>query len=235
MKGAVFLAVMGFSACSLLAQDADLFRVKSGETVEETIPVVQQYRYATFRNGNVSFYNGSTATARLNYNILLGEMQFIDITGDTLSLAEEHTIRYIRIGENTFYYDPRYGYVEVVAEYPAVRLGRQPSFLAVLKEKKSAYGQSTGVSSIRSYNSYATGNSRLQKLDPKGDVLVAKQVTYFLVDHNHRIHRASKSSLMKLFSHQKRAIGDYLKAEAIDFDQEEDLRQLLQFCSALDS
>ena len=235
MKTLLFLAVMGLSAYPLRAQDADLFRIKAGDAVEEAIPRVHQYRYETFRNGSVSFYNGKTATARLNYNLLLGEMQFIDITGDTLSLAEEHTIQHIRIGENTFYVDPKHGYLEVIAQYPTVKLGMQPSFSTVLKEKKGAYGQSTGTSSIKNYNSYTAANSRLQKLNPNEDVLIAKEVAYFLIDHNQRIHRANKSALMKLFAQQKKAISTYLDKEDIDFDKEEDLRKLLQYCSALNS
>lgn len=233
MKTLLFLAMMGLSICLLRAQDVDLFRIKAGETVEEAIPVVHQYRYETFRNGSVSFYNGSSATARLNYNLLLGEMQFIDITGDTLSLVDEHTIQHIRIGENTFYYDPKYGYLEVIAQYPAVKLLMQSSFSTVLKEKKGAYGQSTGTSSIKNYNSYTAANSRLQKLNPNEEILIAREVAYFLADHNQRIHRAGKSALMKLFAPQKKTINTYLDEEDIDFDKEEDLRQLLQFCSEL--
>ena len=233
MKILLFLAMMGLGSYPLLAQDADMFRIKAGEAVEEAIPVVHQYRYENFHNGSVFFYNGSPATARLNYNLLLGEMQFIDISGDTLSLADEHIIEHIRIGENTFYYDPKYGYLEVIAQYPMVKLLVQQSFSTVLKEKKGAYGQSTGTSSIKNYNSYTAANSRLQKLNPNEDVLIAREIAYFLADHNQRIHRAGKSTFMKLFAQQKKTISTYLDEEDINFDKEEDLRQLLQFCSKL--
>jgi hypothetical protein len=233
MKALIFLTVIGLSTSPLQAQNTDKFRVKSGEEAEKAIPASYKYRYDTFRNGSVSFYGGRSATARLNYNLLVGEMQFIDLTGDTLSLADEQTIQHIKIEENTFYYDPKYGYLEVVAQYPAVKLTLQQSFSTVSKEKKGAYEQSTGASSIKNYNSYASGNTRLQKLDPDGDVLIAREVGYFLVDENNRAHRANKSNVLKLFAKQKKAISTYLDEADIDFDKEEDLRQLLQFCSEL--
>lgn len=230
----MLLTVIGLNTSLLQAQNTDMFRVKSGEEAEKNIPATYKYRFETFRNGSVSFYNGRSATARLNYNLLLGEMQFIDLTGDTLSLADEQTIQSIKIEEDTFYYDPKYGYLEVVAQYPAVKLTLQQSFSTVSKEKKGAYEQSTGASSIKNYNSYASGTSRLQKLDPDGDVLIAREVAYFLVDRNNRVSRANKSNVLKVFAKQKKAIGTYLDEKDTDFDKEEDIRQLLQFCSELD-
>lgn len=233
MKALIFLVAVELSTGALLAQDADVFRVKSGNKAEEVVPVALKYRYETFRTGSVSYYNGRTATARLNYNILLGEMQFIDITGDTLSLADEHIIQHIKIGENAFYYDPRYGYLELVAEYPKVKLSIQQSFSTVLKEKKGAYEQSTGVSSIRNYSAYSTGNSQVHRLQSNEDYLIGKDINYFLIDHNNYVHRANKSALKKLFAQQKKAIATYLNEEKIDFDKEEDLRRLLQYCTEI--
>ncbi len=235
MKALIFLTVIGLATSTLLAQNTDKFRVKSGEEAEKNIPASYKYRYETFRNGSVSFYDGRSATARLNYNVLLGEMQFVDLTGDTLSLADEQAIQHIRIEENTFYLDPKYGYLEVVAQYPAVKLALHQSFATVSKEKKGAYDQSTGASSIKNYNSYASGNTRLQKLEPDGDVLIAREVTYFLVDENKRVFRANKSNVLKIFSKHKKAVSTYLDEKDVDFDKEEDIRQLLQFCSELDT
>ena len=228
------MAITGLATSTLLAQNTNKFRVKSGEEAEKAIPATYKYRYETFRNGSVSFYDGRSATARLNYNVLLGEMQFIDLTGDTLSLADEQTIQHIKIGENTFYYDPKYGYLEVVAAYPAVKLALHQSFATISKEKKGAYDQSTGTSSIKNYNSYASGNTRLQKLEPDGDVLIAREVTYFLVDENRRVFQANKSNVLKLFAKHKKAISTYLEEKDVDFDKEEDIRQLLQFCNEID-
>lgn len=232
------VCLIGVFWCShyhLLAQDAEILRVKSEEDIAEVIPADVKYRYSEFRTGNISFYNGRSSAAKLNYNILLGEMQFLDRKGDTLSLADEHTIKIIMIGEDVFYYDGRFGYLEVVKDYHPIKLALNQTLQTVTSEKGSAYGQSSGVSSIKTINFYSTDNSQVQILKQKGDILLTKKASYFLVDQNNRCHKLNKSSILKVFADHKRAIKDYLKEASINFNKEEDLKKLLQFCDALRS
>lgn len=222
--------------CSLQSAFAqDKFRIGSDEEIEKAIPAHERYRYEQFQQGNITFHNGKEASARLNYNLLLEEMQFINLTKDTLSLADEHLIKEIRIGESRFYYDEKAGFVESIADYAPVKLAVHQKFTTINAEKMSAYGQSSAVSSIKSYSSYSTANGQRQSLALKGDVVLAIESAFYLVDRNHRVYKANKPSLRKLFSEQKDAIQEYMKAEDIQLDNEEDLRKLLQFCSELAS
>lgn len=217
------------------SQGSERFRVGSDEEIEKAIPAHERYRFEHFRQGEVHFQNGTQANARLNYNLLLEEVQFIDITGDTMSLADEHLIKQIRLGGNTFYYDEKSGFVEVIADYTPVKLTIHQKFTTVNAEKMGAYGQSSAVSSIKNYNSIATTNGQRQNLTLKGDVVLAIESTFYLVDQNNRIYKANKSAFRKIFPEQKQAIQEYVKQEAIDFNDEEDLKKLLQYSSELSS
>lgn len=217
------------------AQTNEKFRVKSDEAIEKAIPAHQRYRYEHFRQGEITFHGDKKASALLNYNLLLEEMQFVNFTKDTLSLADEHLIKYIRIGQNQFYYDERDGFVEKLVDYPLVKLAVHQKFITINTEKMGAYGQSSAVSSIKNYNSIATTNGQRQNLVLKGDVVLAIESTFYVVDQNDRIYKANKSALRKIFPEQKQAIQEYMKAESIDMDSEEDLRKLLQYCSELSS
>lgn len=230
MKRIIFLiGVCLGSYGSLLAQDTKTIRVKTGKS----IPLQERYRYADFQAGSVSYTNGSTSEAKLNYHLFLDEMHFLNPKGDTLSLADEEHINSIQIGGDTFYYDHRNGYLEMVAEYPPLKLARKQILAMAGSEKMGAYGQSSGVSSIRNLTSYSAANSRIHKLQPKGDVLLSLDMSYYVIDQNKRSHTATKSGILKAFPKYKKQIERYLKEASIDLKKKEDLKKLIQFCSEI--
>ena len=67
----------------------------------------------------------------MNYNIFLGEIQFIDTKGDTLSLANPETIDSVAIDTSLIYY--KKGYLQVIAAYGSYKL---------VKREKLNFGRS---------------------------------------------------------------------------------------------
>ncbi len=222
-------------ACGLRAsaQPGPPIRVKAGEAIGSAIPPEKRYRYEAFRPGSVRYVSGTSSQARFNYNLLLGEMQFIDGKGDTLSLAGEATLDHVRVGDDLFHYDPENAYLEVIADFNPVKLARKQRLVMMENEKEAGYGQSTGASAVRSYNSYATQNSPLHRFRPKGDVLFNREETYFLIDGNGRSHKARRAAVLKVYGRHKKAVEQYLKEQPVDFGQAEDLKKLLRFCAQL--
>lgn len=100
------------SARCLFAQN-DNTTVKAGEKIKDAVSQKVKFRYPEFTTGSVSFKDGTKSGAPLNLNLLSEEMQFIDANGDTLSLDNEATIKYISISNDTFYYSR--GYLELIA------------------------------------------------------------------------------------------------------------------------
>lgn len=232
MKRIMLLIGIGILNLSdLVAQESKLIKVKAGEDIQTAVPATEKYRYPQFKDGTVAFFTGTTTAGKLNYNLLLGEMHFISPARDTLSLANESTIKEIKIGENRFYYDPKNGYLEVVTDYQSVKLAIKQMFRVAGLEKVGGYQQSSAVSSIKNYSMIANGNSSVKTLEAKGDIVLSKEKLYFFIDQNNRFYKASKSNLLKIFAKNKKAIETYLKEQSIDFSSEESLKQLLLFCS----
>jgi hypothetical protein len=232
MKKALLLLCLFSSYVHVWAQEAKIIRVKSGEDPARVIPMTDRYRYAKFTDGKIHYLNGVSA-GKLNYSILLGEIHFIDPKRDTLSLANEHMVKMVSVGENNFYYDKITGYVEEIAAYANVKLGIKQIMVVVNSEKEGAYGHSSAVGSIRTYNSLAISNGQVQKLNMGGDILLSKGVSYFIIDQNDRIHIATKPNFLKVYAKHKKAVAAYIKEQSIDFKMEKDLKKLLQFCSEL--
>ncbi|WP_155296310.1 hypothetical protein [Spirosoma rigui] len=230
MKTMLFLLAV---ACSGYAQVPDVIRIKGGEGDEKAVPFASRYRYDQFREGKVLYLNGTTGEARLNYNIVLSEMQFIDARGDTMALANESLLRMVTVGDHVFFYDPLKGYLEVVDNYPDVKLAVRQGLKVAKREKEGGYGQSTGSSAVTSYQFYSSGTTSVNKLGSKGDLVLIKDRTYFLVDQNNRAQPATKSGVLKIFSKNRAQVTAYLTRESVNFRLENDLKKLLRYCSDL--
>jgi hypothetical protein len=229
----LFLLLFFITYYQLPAQESKTYRVKAGEIPEKVIPNSDKYRYKTFLPGSVLYKNDKSSPAKLNYNRLLNEMQMITQKGDTLSLANEIAIKQVTVGDNFFYYDVENGYVEMLDEYAPVKLTVQRVIKVIRSERTGGYGQSSGVSAIRNFNSLTATNSQIFKLQSPGDLVLADNVSYFMIDQNSRFHLATKSNILRLFSEHKKTIDKYIKENRININKEEDLKKLLEFCTKL--
>lgn len=213
-----------------LAQSPQHAKIKAGADKVGNIPNQQKYQYAEFLPGKLVFNTGANAPGKFNYNILLGEVHFIPPSGDTLALANEFTIKHVIIGQDTFYYDSKAGYLQVVGNYQPVKLAVQRKLAIIKNGKESGYDQTSSVSAIRQYSSYSDANGRIRTLSPKTDVLLSKVSTYYIIDLNQRTYPASKAALITIFNKHKSDINQFIKVNKISFHEDADLRKILQFC-----
>lgn len=230
MKNLFTLFVIShFTIATIQAQSNEAIRVKSGEKMQQK----DKYLFEQFKTGTVRYRNGNAPTARLNFNLMLREMQFLAATGDTMSLADEQTIRQIDLAGDAYIYDQKNNVLKVLGTYGPAGLALEQSLKVANVDKVGGYGMSSGASSIRTYNSLPTGNGSTAKLEIKGDVVFSRQQIHYFINQNNLAFPASRKSILKLFPKQKSAVERYLAEHSVQFNQEEDLRELLEFCAGL--
>jgi len=187
------------------------------------------YRYPRFTQGQVYFKDGTRSTAHLNYNLFLGEMQFLDAKGDTLSVANEQDIDYVAVATDTFYL--KKGVFEVSGDYAYVKLAMKQTLRYADNEKIGAYGIPSSSASISSM-SIVDNNQRSYKLGANENSVYAKEKFYYLiVKANNQVLPATKQNVLKSFSRSRDRIEDFISVNEIDFKREADLKKLLEFCS----
>ncbi|GAB3181585.1 hypothetical protein [Telluribacter humicola] len=234
MKKILLLTAICSCYTSLLwAQSPNIIRVKNVEDLKKSVSAKDQYRYPNFTPGTISFFNGPPVDTKINFNVLLNEMQFLNPRGDTLALANEFTIKNIKIADDQYLYNPKVGFVEVVNDTEGVKLAIHPMLIQVQSEKMGGYNQSSGASAISRYKTFSDQNGRVQHLDVKGDILLARHENYYLVDKNNAIYLANKGSLLKLYSDHKRILNEYLKEHKTNFNNKEELKALLKYSNEL--
>lgn len=211
------------------AQDSTVI-IKAGRSLNESVSMSDLYQYPQFVTGKVFFKPGDSGVAKLNYNRLLDEMQFIDPKGDTLSIANAGTIRFIHINNDVFYYDN--GYVRLIKETNGLKLAGKQTLRMSGKEKIGAYGNANPASAIDSYGTLID-KKNIYKLVPNEDIILTKKTEYYFGDKYNRFVGATRKNLLKQFSEKSETLNAYLKENNVDLNSREDLEKLLLFLAGL--
>jgi hypothetical protein len=228
MKQHIFLTVLALAIflSAVKAQNIEKKTVHAGESLSALFT----YRFPTFTDANVQLKSGGAGTSKMNFNLLICEMQFIDPHGDTLSIAKPEDIDSIALGGSLFFYKD--GYKEVVGATDSVKL--------VIARKVSYEPIQIGAMGLRTrsgvgIDSYASllANSAERQLVVNVDVDIVMETTYFLASSNGVMLKASKTAFLTLFPKNTDAIQAYLKANKTSFNKEKDIKKLLDFCVAL--
>jgi hypothetical protein len=211
------------------SQGNEKITVKSGENIAAVLSSYGMYRLPAFSYGNVTFRDGTKAGGKMNFNIYLGEVQFIDSKGDTLSVAHPETIDSVTIDTLMFYY--KNGYLQVVAANGLYKLLRKEK-IEFRPIKIGAYGNQSPGNSIESYGRATTSpyvNNNHLTLNE--DIVVIKETSYFLYYKKYREEKANRQGFLAAFPGLKKQTDDFISSQNINFRNEEDLKKLLAFCT----
>lgn len=215
---------------NLFAQADERIVVKVGTTIRESASPADLYDYAQFTQGTVFFKNDKTASAALNYNRYLDEMQFITPKGDTLTLSNENEIAFISISKDTFFYDQ--GYIKLVNNIANVKVGVKRRLRVIGKQKLGAYGMASSTDATNSYSGITDGRKNYD-LKVMEQLILERQVQYYFGYDNNHFVKPSKKSLINLSPKHEEDIKDYLKENHLVTDDETKMDKLIQFLRQL--
>ncbi|MDR2586603.1 MAG: hypothetical protein LBC84_10385 [Prevotellaceae bacterium] len=209
-------------------QDRIVSAISSGDDLNEVF-ASSRYLFPEFQDARIIMTTGSYL-AKMNYNALSGEMEFIkEDSGELMMLGNKSDVRAIIIGNRHFKYAPR-GYVEVLANGSGdVELVVNRIFVQGDRKKYGAFGTTSSTTSISSFSQISTDNG-VQSLSVKEEVTYVKKNFFYLFTSGKYI-LASKSTFKKVFGKQKPDIDVYLKNNPVNFSKELDVVRLFTYCS----
>ena len=233
MKTLLFVLLLSVPASDLISQTLPTGLEKESKKI--SVSPKGLYQFDEFKDGKVFFKNGKHTRVKLNYNYLHGEVQYIATNRDTLLITNKDFIDHIAIGENIFYSQQKNGDMEVVGNFNNVLLAKK-KYLAVkgtsanMSERKlMATSESVIPSSLLISNLNGEFQWQNNALRPE----YKYKTTYYLIDQNRKFHAARRSGFSKIYAKQQNALTDFLRQKDIDFNDEDQLKQLLQFCSEI--
>lgn len=204
--------------------------VKSGDEIKESLPAGVRFRYPEFVPGSVYFKDGTTSHALLNYSLLTGEMIFVNPDKDTLAIANEATIKLITVNTDSFYYDKVY--VELVSGGTSAKLAKKEMIKLGDIKKIGGYGQASSTSAISNLSTVYNGNT-VTKLSVNADLQLLKETSYYIGDYYNHFLLATKKNILKMFGKQQPVIEKFLKENQIKFNNQNDLKKLIDFIQKL--
>ena len=214
---------------SLSAQKDELITVRSGSRILDYFPVQERYRYPQFAPGKVFFRNNTFSAFKMNYSYLFGEMQFIQ-SKDTLVVVNKKDIKYIKIEQDTFFYDKVY--MELIAQKGPVMVSLNEYIKLKEVQKKDPYGTASSGSSIQSYGSLPT-DGKFYKLTANEDMVFQRVRDYYVSTAASGFEPYNKKGVLKLFPQNEDEIKSYLKSNDIDFKSREDLIKLTGYIQTI--
>ena len=217
-----FLVIVA-STVETSAQKRKTFKIMPGEKVYEAVPREEMYSYPEFQTGTVYLRNNTYSIARLNYNALFGEMQFISNNGDTISISDEKMIKLIVINQDTFFYNE--GYLKLVLDQGDVKLANKRFIEFVNRDKLNGFGESTG-GSIETVAKLSS-RSYLKELVASEILTLGMTNIFYIGDRYNNFIQATKKKLLEMYSQQEREVQQYIKDKKVNFSKEEDLVNLI--------
>ena len=233
MKVLLLFSFILIGSAILPAQDSTYVTIKAGNKVKDVLSPSDIFYYPQFTNGRVYFRIGTKTEAKMNYTRLVDQMLFIGPKGDTLALADENTIKFIAIGQDTFYYDE--GYTRLIVNNGVVKLAERQIWVVADVRKIGTHNTPTSTVAITSLSIYNDGTARAKSHDLliNEDMLIKKESQYFFGDEYNHFARATKKKLLLLFPREHLSLENYLKENKVNFDKKDDLEKLAQFLGQL--
>ena len=230
MKKYIFLWLI-LPILEVSAQNRQIIEASSGEDLISKVSTQFQFVFPEFTVGEVH-YKGHSGSGKLNYNMLLGEMQFEE-KNQILALANVKDVVMVNINNRKFYPFNDREFTEELLTSGKFKLRVRYKGNAAQHSKKGAYGTMSSTSSITSYNSINSDN-RQYNLTVSENVLVTINYFYYIVGINGK-HTLIKNvkTFTKLFPEYRAQIEAFTKEHNTRFNNEDDLKALLRYCSEL--
>ena len=215
--------------CFCFSAEAQVYKKKtihSGESISD----LSYYLFPSFTDATVKLKKGGSLNSKVNFNLLICEMQFIGPNNDTLTISNPENVDSILLNNNTFFFNK--AYYQIVESANGVRLAvlRKVSYQPI---KIGALGlPNYSGTGIQSYTSFVTSTGD-KKLVMNEDVEITSETAYFLINGNEEFNKANKTFFTKAFPGSEEKIDAYLKQNKVDFNKQADLQKLFQFCVAL--
>lgn len=203
--------------------------IKGGNNARENF-MKEIYLYPSFEAGLVEYKNGKQYKSTLNYNRVLGSIEFIDQKGDTLSINDIAAVSRITVGNDVFFYAP--DCMKEINSDGKLKLVKNERIRIADHQKIGGYGIPNSTASIESIDRIDT-RITFNQLDINETLLLSKTTKFYLEKENNSLVPASKKNILNMFPKHKTAIRQYMEAHQINFSKENDLVELAGYISQL--
>ena len=209
-----------------IAQNGKSYKVQPGEKVTQAIPSEVIYEYPGFEVGTAQFKNGKSGMAKMNYNHLLKEMEFINDKLDTIPLDGAESMHYITLAKDTFYFDKVY--LRQISNRNGIKLMVNQSLQLSNRQKIGGFGELNG-GSVEVKEQVSSNASMLRTLVTKEILTFTEYKAYYFGDRFNHFKLASRKNVMDMFGKGKPGLEKFLDDIHLNYYDEADINKLAAY------
>ena len=225
----ILLAIFVMLSTFLSAQDSTMIFIETGHVISDILTPDKIYRFPQFVNGKVFFRDGSLSEARLNYNYINAEIEFIDPKNDTLAISKDQmmNIREVLIDSAVFVYND--GYMELVTKSNLGKLYRKQEYVVSRREKIGAYNIPTATSAIDNYGTFVDEYGVFYPgLKIRENITLVLRTRYYMDNKSVNFSRASRRNMLDMYRSHRDELRKYIDDNKVDFRNGDDLKKLYE-------
>ena len=212
------------------AQNRQIVDATMGEDLSGKVSDQMKYLFPEFTTGDVYYFDIPKSKGKLNYNMLLGEMQFLE-NDQIFTLANVNNVDFVNIENRKFYRFNDMEFVEELMSTGTTQLRVRRKGNAVPHSKRGGYGTESSTEAISSYTGISSSDSYFN-LSVKGKVLISIDYYYYLIGANGRyVLIKNVKTFTRQFPSYRTQIKVFVKEHNTRFNNEDDLKVLLEYCS----
>jgi hypothetical protein len=187
------------------------------------------YLFPSFGDATVKLRDGRSLIYKMNFNLLLCDMQFINAKGDSLAISNPVEIDSILLDSCLFVYVYKRGYFQLLAVTDAVSLAvfRQCTFEPV---QIGGMGTPRHSGGIEMFNSITSRQGTMPLLLNE-DIFALKNTSFLFFYKGGGTENAGKAAFLRIFAGDKKSFDQFVKSNKIDYNKPGDLVKLFHFCT----
>jgi hypothetical protein len=186
------------------------FVVYPRQVILARIPKDAMYAYPEFTQGVIHYKSRKRTLHKMNYNLLLDQVQFITPKGDTTSIGDQY-FKFIVLQKDTFYYD-RF-YYRIFKEYDKIKLVYKTGFSFISRSRPSMSNGLTVYSTTYSNDT----------------VRFVRSETFYMLDLRDKLYTLQPENLVEIYPHRQKDLVNYLSERKVNFYSRKDVEDLMEF------
>ena len=185
--------------------------------------------FKDFTQGTVYFKDDTQVKTLLNYDTFEEQMIFKD-NMKVMALANPESIDRVKIEGKEFYWFENDIFLEKI-DSTSITLYKRNRRQMQSKGKETSYGGISQTQSVATMNSLARGYDRQSSdLKAKEDFQFKNDDIFYLYSEGKFRSITTLKKVSKFFDIDKKEMVDYLEKNPVDWQNESDIIQLLEYC-----
>jgi hypothetical protein len=226
----VLIFAVALSA-TLHSQERYTVLARGETTLEGSLPQQMLYAFEHFRDSKIIMNDGTEKPARININLYTGDILFLTSGNQVLVLAYPLDVKHILI-DNSKWLQVGGTFWETKSVQGSVVLAGAMRTRITNTRKEGAYGFSSGTSAVGNVSTVVLDGGQIATPLAVGEYDFEKDMKYMLVSETGSAIADAKG-FRKIFPENKKQINSYLKANEVNFKNENELISLLEVCSKM--